>query len=250
MNFPSSFKSFSLPFAENMVSGRLITPHYRLWDFSWIIKVSLLVRTRPMKKKASPSVVNTSIIPSNDALRLKVLKRYEILDTPADGAFDRIVSIVSRVFNMPIALVTLVDKDRIWFKAKAGLEGVDQINRDPGLCASAILSDEIYLVENAKEDPRTLANPLVCSEFGLQFYCAVPLKTQDGFNIGTLCLIDKKPRFLSSEQMSLLMDFGNIVVDEMELRLSALKQLKKYKQETEKVSKLKEEIKKPLRGRA
>jgi GAF domain-containing protein len=192
-----------------------------------------------MKRKVTESSKSNSIIPSNEAGRLKALKRYQILDTPPDGSFDRIVSIASRVFNMPIALVTLVDKDRIWFKAKSGLDGVAQINRDPGLCASAILSDDIYLVENAKEDVRTLANPLVCSEFGLQFYAAVPLKTRDGYNIGTLCLIDKKPRFLSSEQMLLLQDFGNIVVDEMELRLSALNHCQKYIREKEIVRELK-----------
>ncbi len=192
-----------------------------------------------MKRKVSKASKSNSILPSNEAGRLKALKRFQILDSPPDGAFDRIVSIAARVFNMPIALVTLVDQDRIWFKAKSGLEGVEQINRDPGLCASAILSDDIYLVENAKEDVRTLANPLVCSEFGLQFYAAVPLKTRDGYNIGTLCLIDKKPRFLSSEQMSLLQDFGNIVVDEMELRLSALKHFQKYKRENQIVRDLK-----------
>jgi GAF domain-containing protein len=163
--------------------------------------------------------------------RLKALYRYKILDTPPDGAFDHVVSIAARVFNMPIALVTLVDKDRIWFKAKHGLDGVDQIPREPGLCASAILSDEVYLVENAIEDPRTLANPLVCGSFGLQFYAAKPLRTRDGYNIGNLCLIDKKPRYLSSEQMSLLEDFGRIVVDEMELRLQALRHYEKYRLE-------------------
>lgn len=203
-----------------------------------------------MKSIVSKSPVNISIRSANEVSRLKALKRYQILDTPADGSFDRIVSIVSRVFNMPIALVTLVDKDRIWFKAKSGLDGVEQINRDPGLCASAILSDDIYLVENAKEDLRTLANPLVCSEFGLQFYAAVPLKTKDGHNIGTLCLIDKKPRFLSSEQMSLLQDFGSIVMDEMELRLRALKQFQKYKRENELVRELKSSTDRPARRRA
>ena len=163
--------------------------------------------------------------------RLKALHRYKILDTPPDGAFDHVVSIVARVFNMPIALVTLVDKDRIWFKAKHGLEGIDQIPREPGLCASAILSDEIYLVENALEDPRTLANPLVSGSFGLQFYASKPLRTRDGYNIGNLCIIDKKPRYLSNEQMMLLEDFARIVEDEMELRLQALRHYQKYRAE-------------------
>ncbi|MDF2436418.1 MAG: serine/threonine protein phosphatase [Bacteroidota bacterium] len=97
---------------------------------------------------------------TNELARLNALKRYEVLDTPPDGSYDRIVSIASKIFNMPIALITLVDENRIWFKAKHGLADVNEIPREPGLCASAILSDEVYLVENAKEDPRTLANLL------------------------------------------------------------------------------------------
>jgi GAF domain-containing protein len=196
-----------------------------------------------MKAKHTKHKMTGSIVTTDERKRLKALQRFQILDTPQDGAFDRIVSIAARVFNMPIALITLVDKDRIWFKAKSGLDGVVQISRDPGLCASAILGSEIYLVENAREDPRTLANPLVCSEFGLQFYAAAPLITSDGFNIGTICLIDKKPRFLSSEQTRLLQDFGNIVVDEMELRLSARKHFQKYKKEVELVKEMREENK-------
>jgi len=194
-----------------------------------------------MKTKHSKSSAKQTIIPANESKRLKALERYQILDTPQDGAFDRIVSIAARVFNMPIALITLVDKDRIWFKAKSGLDGVVQIDREPGLCASAILSDDIYLVENAKEDPRTLANPLVCSEFGLEFYAAAPLKTSEGYNIGTICLIDRKPRFLSSEQTKLLQDFGNIVVDEMELRLSAIRHFQKNKKESQLLKQFRED---------
>jgi GAF domain-containing protein len=159
--------------------------------------------------------------------RLTSLKRYEVLDTPPDGSYDRIVSIASKMFNMPIALITLVDENRIWFKAKHGLTDVNEIPREPGLCASAILSDEVYLVENAIEDPRTLANPLVCSDFGLRFYAAAPLKTRDGHNIGNLCVIDKKPRYLSKEQIHLLQEMADVVVDEFELRLSALTEIRR-----------------------
>lgn len=189
-----------------------------------------------MKPQDQKYSTNKSIIPSNEIHRLKALKRYQLLDTPDDGAFNNLVSIVSRVYNMPIVLITLVDKDRIWFKAKHGLEGVDQIDREPGLCASAILSNEIYVVENAKEDPRTLQNELVRGKFGLEFYAAAPLQTSDGYNLGTICLIDKRTRFLNSEQMSMLQDFGAIVVDEIELRLSALKYQQKNQQKTRKLS--------------
>ncbi|MBA3665063.1 MAG: GAF domain-containing protein [Bacteroidetes bacterium] len=162
------------------------------------------------------------IKPNTEAQRLKALKKYEILDTPADGAYDRLVKIAAKMFNMPIALITLVDENRIWFKAKHGLKDVNEVPREPGLCASAILSDEVYLVENALKDPRTLANPLVCSNFGLRFYAAAPLKTKNGHNIGNFCIIDKKPRFLNKGQTELLQELANIVVDEFELRLSAI----------------------------
>lgn len=163
-----------------------------------------------------------------EADRIKALQRYEILDTPAEGNFDRITLLASKMFNVPIAIVSLVDEDRIWFKSSYGLKDVQQIEKAPGLCASAILSDEIYLVEDARNDPRCLTNPLVCGAFGLQFYAAVPLKTHDGYNLGTLCIIDKKIRYIHSEQQALLKQLGEIVMHEMELRLAARNQVRAY----------------------
>lgn len=167
--------------------------------------------------------MSATVNPSTDAERLAALRRYEILDTPPDGAFDRIAALAAELFDVPIALVTLVDRDRIWFKAKHGLDGVDEIGRDPGLCASAILQDTPYVVEAAREDPRTLANPLVSGKFGLQFYAAAPLRTSDGHNLGTLCIIDRNPRMFSPRQGNMLQRLSEIVIDEMELRLAALR---------------------------
>ena len=157
----------------------------------------------------------------HEAERIKALHRYEILDTPADGTFDKLAALAAKIFNVPIALITLVDRDRIWFKSRYGLETVEQIGRDPGLCASAILNKEIFLIEDAKNDPRSLNNPLVRGEFGLEFYAAFPLQTSDGYNLGTFCIIDKKKRFFSSEQLDLLQTLSQIVMDEIELRLAA-----------------------------
>ncbi len=162
-------------------------------------------------------------LPPNEAERLQALKRYEILDTPPDGSFDRITALASRLFQVPIAIVSLVDEDRIWFKSHHGLPGVEQIDRDPGLCASAILTDEVYHISNAIEDPRSLANPLVAGAFGLRFYGAAPLKTKDGFNLGTLCVIDQKPRAFSQEEEMILKDLAAIVMDEIELRMASRK---------------------------
>ena len=157
---------------------------------------------------------------TTEAERIKSLQRYEILDTPPDGSFDHITALASKIFNMPIVLITLVDKDRIWFKSRYGMDAI-QIDKDDGLCSSAIIGKEIYLVEDASKDPRCLANPLVAGEFGLRFYAAAPLQTKDGYNLGTLCLIDKVQRYINKDQLTMLHDLAQIVMDQMELRLEA-----------------------------
>ncbi|MEO5601465.1 MAG: GAF domain-containing protein [Cyclobacteriaceae bacterium] len=157
--------------------------------------------------------------PVNETERLKKLHKYNLLDTPPDGTFDRITSVASMIFNVPIAIISLVDTDRIWFKSQYGLS-VKQISRDPGLCASAILTNDLYIIEDAKEDPRSLTNPLVAGEFGLRFYAAAPLHTEENHNLGTLCILDKKPRIFSNKERDILKQLGEIVMDEMNLRLA------------------------------
>lgn len=164
-----------------------------------------------------------------EAARIEVLRKYDILDTPPDGRFDRITRLAATLLNVPIAIVSLVDTDRIWFKSKFGIE-LSEVEREPGLCASAILSDELYLVENAPKDPRTLANPLVAGEFGLKFYSAVPLKTIEGHNLGTLCVIDKEPRTLSAFEKEVLQDLAGLVMDQIELQLEARTAVKHHHQ--------------------
>lgn len=155
-----------------------------------------------------------------EAQRLGAVQRYRILDTPPDGAFDRVTAIAARLFQVPIALVTIIDHDRIWFKSHHGLD-IAQIDREPGLCDSAILQNDVYTITNAIEDPRALTNSLVRGRFGLRFYAAAPLKTQDGYNLGTLCVIDHQPRSITLDETQTLQDLAAIVMDEMEMRLSA-----------------------------
>ena len=162
--------------------------------------------------------------------RLEAVRRYDILDTPPDGAFDRITTIVAQELRVPIAIVSIVDHDRIWFKSRHGIE-VDEIGRDPGLCASCIMQDVPWVVNDARNDPRTLANPLVAGTFGLQFYLGVPLRTADGFNLGTLCAIDLAPRTPSKRDVALLQNLAGVVIDELELRLSARRALGRYHEE-------------------
>lgn len=152
--------------------------------------------------------------------RLENLHKYEILDTPSDGDFDEITSLAAKIFEVPVAIITLVDIDRIWFKSSYGLD-IEEIPRDPGLCSSAIMSDDIYVVENARIDPRTLANPLVAGLMGLQFYAAAPIKSFEGYNLGTFCIIDKTPRKLDARETSMLMQLARIVMDHIEVRLQS-----------------------------
>ncbi|HUH14343.1 MAG TPA: ATP-binding protein [Gaiellaceae bacterium] len=192
------------------------------------------------------SAAPATIIPPDEAERLAALRRYDLLDTPPDGAFDRLTALAAHIFDVPIALVSLVDHDRIWFKSRHGLD-VTEIARDPGLCASAILQGEPWLVSDAAVDPRTLANPLVAGEFGLRFYAAVPLTTADGYNVGTLCVIDRHPRPVEEDEVAALEHLAAVVMDEMELRLAARREEHRLEQaKSDVVATLSHELRTPL----
>ncbi|MCX6498584.1 MAG: GAF domain-containing serine/threonine-protein kinase [Arthrobacter sp.] len=165
-------------------------------------------------------VAATAAAMNDEDGRMRAVERYRILDTPGDGAFDRIAALAARLFSVPVAIVSVVDHDRIWFKAHHGTD-VTQIGRDPGLCASAILQDGPWIVEDAARDARTLLNPLVAGEFGLQFYAGVPLRTPDGFNLGTFCILDREPRVFTAEDTRTLEDLAAIVMNDLEMRLQS-----------------------------
>ena len=150
--------------------------------------------------------------------RLAALRRYNVLGTAPERAFERITSLASKVFAVPIALITLVDSDRQWFKSCYGLD-LRETSRKVSFCTYAIQSDEVMVVPNALEDPRFADNPLVTGELHIRFYAGAPLKTPDGYNLGSLCLIDTEPRRpLSEVQRGMLADLAAVVVDELELR--------------------------------
>jgi sigma-B regulation protein RsbU (phosphoserine phosphatase) len=157
-----------------------------------------------------------------DALRLAAVRRYDILDTPPDGAFDRVAALAARIFRVPIATVSIVDEDRVWFKASSGLAGVTQVGVEPGLCASVIKDGLPYQVTDAATDPRTVDHPLVQGELGLRFYAAAPIVTSDGHRLGTVNVIGTEAREVTDDEMAALQDLAAIVMDELELRLSAL----------------------------
>jgi PAS domain S-box-containing protein len=161
-------------------------------------------------------------VPENELERLKALRRYDILDTPPEESFDHITAMAAVCIGVPIAMVSLVDEDRIWFKSHQGID-VGQTDRAPGLCASAILSPGLHEVQDARVDPGTSANPLVAGDLGLRFYAGAPLRTHDGFSLGTLCVLDREPRKLTRHQAEMLTNLAGLVMDQMELRLVAKK---------------------------
>jgi PAS domain S-box-containing protein len=168
----------------------------------------------PQKPLAAP-------IPSNEAERLAALHRYKILDTPPEAAFDRITKLAARLFDMPIALISLVDESRAWFKSCVGF-GASEVPRDNTLCSFAVLTDEPLIIPDARLDDRFVCNPFVQAEPGVRFYAGAPLLSHDGFNLGTLCLLDSQPHDpLTPKQQATLVDLAAMVVDELELRLAA-----------------------------
>ena len=166
---------------------------------------------------------------TNEAARLEAVRRYAILDTPPDGTFDNITSLAARFFDVPMAVVSIVDNDRVWFKSKYGLD-VKQVGVEPGLCTSAILKDGLTIIPDTRLDPQTLVNPLVAGELGLRFYAAAPLTIAGGYNLGTLSVMDKKPREVSDSEAKILQDLAAVVVNQLELRLAA-REMVRLKQE-------------------
>lgn len=168
----------------------------------------------------------SGVVPPDEEGRMAAVRRYEILDTPPDEASDRVAALVALTFQVPIATVTVVAEDRIWFKAAHGLlETVSETVREPGLCASAILHDETYVVTDALRDERALANSLVRGELGLRFYAAAPITTADGYRLGTVNAIDTRPREVSDQERGILRDLAAVVMDGLELRLAAMRRV-------------------------
>ncbi|MFD3682829.1 GAF domain-containing protein [Streptomyces sp. NPDC058613] len=158
--------------------------------------------------------------------RIEAVRRYDILDTPPDGAFDRIAAIAARLFDVPVASVTIVDTDRIWFKAAHGLDGVTEIGRDPGLCGSAILREDTLVIPDTLLDEVASGNALVAGPLGMRFYAAAPITTSDGYRLGTVNILDTKPRLITEADIETLADLAAMVLDALELRLSGLRLLR------------------------
>jgi len=155
--------------------------------------------------------------PANDESRLKTLQDYAILDTAPEPEYDALTQLASAICGTPIALISLVDRDRQWFKSKVGL-GATETHRDISFCGHAILETETFVVQDATQDTRFADNPLVTGDPSIRFYAGAPLISENGDAIGTLCVIDSKPKDFPEEKRKALTTLSHMVMTQLELK--------------------------------
>ena len=159
-------------------------------------------------------------LPKNEVKRLKVLWQYDLLDTVPEEVFDDLTDLAAHICEAPVALISLVDENRQWFKSQVGTS-LKETSRDISFCAHAILNDGLLVISDATKDPRFRDNPMVTGPERIRFYAGAPLVTPDGHALGTLCVLDKELRKLRSEQLKALRILARHVVSQLELRRHA-----------------------------
>jgi two-component system NtrC family sensor kinase len=157
------------------------------------------------------------IMSTNDAARVTALQKYAILDTEPEQAFDDLTLLASYVCKTPIALISLIDEDRQWFKSKVGISATET-SRDIAFCSTAIQQPEVLVVPDTLQDERFRTNPLVVAEPNIRFYAGAPLINEDGYALGTLCVVDRTPRNLAPEQEAALKALSRLVLMQLEFR--------------------------------
>lgn len=165
------------------------------------------------------NLLDVPVVPANEELRLERLEAYQIVNTPPEDPFDYIVNRAAQTFETPIALISLVDKYRVWYKATIGMNGLKEVPRNDSICSLVILQDTVTIFNDTLKEPCLLANPFVAGEFGLRFYAGAPIKTPDGFNLGAVCVLDKQPRTFSEADQQELEKLAAMVMHEIKQRL-------------------------------
>jgi GAF domain-containing protein len=161
----------------------------------------------------------TVVAPSKEAARVAALNRYAILDSEPEQSFDDLVTLAAHICQTPMAMLSLVDDHRQWFKSKYGVE-IRETPKELSVCAHAIQQGDLFIVPDLTKDERFRDNPLVTGESHLRFYAGAPLINEDGFALGTLCVIDKQPRELDSEQKEAIRALSRLALRQMELRMN------------------------------
>ncbi|PYT53822.1 MAG: hypothetical protein DMG46_23505 [Acidobacteria bacterium] len=159
--------------------------------------------------------------PVNEAGRIAALEKYAILDTDPEQSFDDLALLASFICKTPIALISLVDENRQWFKSRVGLDA-SETSRDIAFCSTAILQNDVFVVSDALADDRFRDNPLVVSDPHIRFYAGAPLINEDGYALGTLCVVDRAPRELAPEQKEALKALSRLVLAQLEFRRNLL----------------------------
>lgn len=160
-------------------------------------------------------------MPMNETARVAALQKYAILDSDPEQGFDDLVLLASYVCRTPIALISLVDENRQWFKSKVGVS-ISETAREVAFCSTAILQPDVLVVPDTLQDERFRNNPLVVSEPRIRFYAGAPLITEDGYALGTLCVVDRTPRELSPDQKEVLKALSRLVLAQLEFRRNLL----------------------------
>jgi PAS domain S-box-containing protein len=172
-----------------------------------------------------PTLAMRAALPANEEARLEALRKLEILDTDPEPEFDDLALIASQICDTPISMISLIDRDRQWFKSRIGMEA-QETSRDVAFCAHAILQRGLFVVSDAMDDPRFSTNPLVTADPKIRFYAGAPLRTSDGQALGTICVLDRTPRQLTEEQEDALRALSRQVEAQLELRRRLMQERK------------------------